>query len=169
MFCPLIEIIEEWYVDSIEIIFFILAGHTHNILDQWFGVLAATIRKANFIGSFIALYELYRIAHDESSRKLRLKRSNSWKKRYASVANEFIHIFARSRCREDDSKRYWQHWPIIIRGISKIDWQGNHAYDRTPGKEDVSFGCVVQNCATRIPINFCADQTCCLILSCGET
>ena len=34
MFCPLIEIIEECYVDSIEIIFFILAGHTHNILDQ---------------------------------------------------------------------------------------------------------------------------------------
>ena len=98
MFCFLSETIEECYFDSIEM-FFLLVGHTHNILDQWFGVLAAAIRKANFIGSFIALHELYKIAHEESSRNLRPKEVkqleiyHDWKKRYGSVVNESIHNF----------------------------------------------------------------------------
>ena len=44
MFSFLSETIEESYFDSIEI-FFLLVGHTHKILDQWFGVLAAAIES----------------------------------------------------------------------------------------------------------------------------
>ena len=72
MFCFLSHIIEDCYFDEIEM-FFLVVGHTLNILDQWFGVLARAIRKANFIGSALALHAIYKIAHAAKVEHLRPK------------------------------------------------------------------------------------------------
>ena len=70
MICFFSHLIEEAYFDEIEA-FFLVVGHTHNILDQWFSVLAKAILRAHFIGSVLALHELYKIAHtdDEANKR----------------------------------------------------------------------------------------------------
>ena len=70
MFCFLSHLIEDCYFDEIKL-FFLIVGHTHNILDQWFGTLMQAIRCASFIGSVLALHELYKIAHHEDEAHLR--------------------------------------------------------------------------------------------------
>ena len=42
---------------------YLIVGHTHNALDQWFSVLGKAIKGADFIGSVAALHKLYRLAH----------------------------------------------------------------------------------------------------------
>jgi hypothetical protein len=98
MFCHLSHIIEDCYFDEIEL-FFLVVGHTHNILDQWFGVFARAIRKADFIGSVMALHALYKIAHSSKVHHLRpklvhqLEIYHDWVKFYAPVLNEDIKHF----------------------------------------------------------------------------
>ena len=98
MFCFLSHLIEDCYFDGIEMFFFVV-GHTHNILDQWFGVLARAIRSANFIGSYMALHAIYKIAHDKKVEHLRpkevhqLEHYHDWRNLYARVINEDIHHF----------------------------------------------------------------------------
>ena len=58
------QLVEECYFDKIEV-FYLIVGHTHNILDQWFSVLSKAIRAADFIGSVLALHTLYKFAHDD--------------------------------------------------------------------------------------------------------
>ena len=68
-------------------------------MDQWFGVLARGIRKANFIGSAIALHAIYKIAHAEKVEHLRPKEVHmievyhDFRKYYAPLINEDIHHF----------------------------------------------------------------------------
>ena len=64
MFCYLSHLVEDMFYSEIEI-FFLIVGHTHNILDQWFSILAKAIKGAHFIGSVMALHVLYSIAHSE--------------------------------------------------------------------------------------------------------
>jgi hypothetical protein len=98
MFCFLSHIIEDCYFDEIEM-FFLVVGHTHNILDQWFGVLARAIRKANFIGSSLAIHAIYMIAHAAKVEHLRpktvhqLEIYHDMRKYYAPLINEDIHHF----------------------------------------------------------------------------
>ena len=98
MFCFLSHIIEDCYFDEIEI-FFLVVGHTHNILDQWFGVLARAIRKANFIGSVLALHAIYKIAHAEKVEHLRpkvvhqIEVYHDFRKYYGPLLNNDIHHF----------------------------------------------------------------------------
>ena len=98
MFCFLSHLIEDCYFDNIEMFFFVV-GHTHNILDQWFGVLARAIRSANFIGSVFALHAIYKIAHDIKVEHLRprevhqLRLYHDWRKFYTPVRNDEIHHF----------------------------------------------------------------------------
>ena len=63
MYCSLL--IELYAFDEIEIAFLIV-GHTHASIDQYFSVLAKAIRKAHFIGTPVALLELIRRCHDAS-------------------------------------------------------------------------------------------------------
>jgi hypothetical protein len=99
MFCFLSHIIEDCYFDEIEM-FFLVVGHTHNILDQWFGVLARAIRKANFIGSALAIHAIYMIAHKDKVEHLRPKEVHQietyydMRKYYAPLVNEDIHHYA---------------------------------------------------------------------------
>jgi hypothetical protein len=96
MFCFLSHLIEDCYFDEIEM-FFLVVGHTHNILDQWFGVLARAIRKANFIGSALALHAIYKIAHAEKVEHLRpkvvhqIEVYHDFRKYYGPLLNEDIH------------------------------------------------------------------------------
>lgn len=79
--------------------FFLVVGHTHNILDQWFSVLSKAIRGAHFIGSVLALHELYKIAHGAGVAHLRptlvhqLKLYHDWRRYYSSVRNDTIHHY----------------------------------------------------------------------------
>ena len=47
MFCFISDLIERGYYDEIEV-FFLIVGHTHNKLDQWFSVLSKAIKGAHF-------------------------------------------------------------------------------------------------------------------------
>ena len=58
-------LVEEGLCESIEICFLIV-GHTHASIDQYFSIISRAIRKAKFIGSVEALLELIKIAHLKS-------------------------------------------------------------------------------------------------------
>lgn len=98
MFCYISHIVEDRFFDEIEM-FFLVVGHTHNILDQWFSVLAKAIRNAHFIGSVLAIQELYKIAHTDKNEHLRpalvhqLRTYHDWRRLYAPVYNEEIHHY----------------------------------------------------------------------------
>ena len=58
-------LIELFAFDEVEIAFLIV-GHTHASIDQYFSVIAKAIRKAHFIGTPMALLELIRRCHESS-------------------------------------------------------------------------------------------------------
>ena len=58
-------LVESWSFDEIEIAFLIV-GHTHASIDQYFSVISKAIKKAVFIGTPIALLELIRRSHNNS-------------------------------------------------------------------------------------------------------
>jgi hypothetical protein len=57
MFSYLSLLVEEDYFKKIEV-FFLIVGHTHASIDQYFSVLARDIYKSEFIGSPLALAAL---------------------------------------------------------------------------------------------------------------
>ena len=59
---------EECILDCVELIFLIV-GHTQNLLDQWFSVLSKAIRASCFVGSALAMHELYTLVHNEEKNK----------------------------------------------------------------------------------------------------
>jgi hypothetical protein len=98
MFCFLSNLVEDCYFKEIEM-FFLVVGHTHNILDQWFSVLSKAIRGAHFIGSVLALHELYKFAHNDEAAHLRpkvvhqLQLYHDWRRYYNPVRNNKIKHF----------------------------------------------------------------------------
>jgi hypothetical protein len=56
-------LVESYSFDEIEIAFLIV-GHTHASIDQYFSVISKAIKKAKFIGTPMALLELIRRCHD---------------------------------------------------------------------------------------------------------
>ena len=73
MFAWIHHLIDEGYFRSIEI-FFLFAGHTHSPLDQNFSVVGHAVNRASFIGSIIAMQELFKAAHDITNEKSKLTR-----------------------------------------------------------------------------------------------
>ena len=63
--------LEEFYFDSVEL-FFLMVGHTHCPIDRWFSVLAKAIDAADFIGSTLAMQELFKFASMEEHKTLSL-------------------------------------------------------------------------------------------------
>ena len=59
---------EECIFDGVELIFLIV-GHTHNLLDQWFSVFSKAIKASSFVGSPLAMHELYTLVHNEEKNK----------------------------------------------------------------------------------------------------
>lgn len=64
-FCYSSLLIELFAFDEVEIAFLIV-GHTHASIDQYFSVIAKAIRRTHFIGTPLALLELIRRCHDAS-------------------------------------------------------------------------------------------------------
>jgi hypothetical protein len=62
MFTYASALVELGYFDSLEINFLIV-GHTHSSIDQYFSVLSKAIAKAEFIGSPLSLQALCNNAH----------------------------------------------------------------------------------------------------------
>ena len=50
---------------------FLIVGHTHSNLDQYFSVYSKKIKRSDFIGSVPALHELYKTAHSGKYEYLR--------------------------------------------------------------------------------------------------
>ena len=97
MFCFLSHIVEDGYFKEIEMMFLVV-GHTHNILDQWFSVLGKAVRGAHFIGSVLAIHELYKLAHADDVAKQpalvhQLQTYHDWRRFYDPVRNPDIHNF----------------------------------------------------------------------------
>ena len=89
---------EEFYFDYILVIYLIV-GHTHNPLDQWFSVLGKSIKNADFIGSVLALHELYKLLHKDDKengavRVVQLETYHDWRKYYNPVRNDAIHHYS---------------------------------------------------------------------------
>ena len=68
MFAFMSLLIENHTFDYIECNFLIV-GHTHTSIDQYFGVLSTAIREEKFIGSPIALWHLLDTAHGQENRR----------------------------------------------------------------------------------------------------
>ena len=94
------QLVEEHFFEIIEV-FYLIVGHTHNPLDQWFSVLSKAIRKADFIGSVLALHEIYKLVHKEDTDKtingaakvIQLETYHDWRAYYDPVRNENIHHY----------------------------------------------------------------------------
>ena len=61
-------LIENGYFDEIYVTFLIV-GHTHTRLDQYFSVLSTAVSNVDFIGSPLSLHHLYQNCHKSSSQK----------------------------------------------------------------------------------------------------
>jgi hypothetical protein len=89
------QLVEECYFEKIEV-FYLIVGHTHNILDQWFSQLGKAVRAADFIGSVLALHALYKLAHDDDEKDKRpsdcyqLTTYRDYRKYYNPVRNDTI-------------------------------------------------------------------------------
>ena len=92
--------VKDFYFDTVEI-FFLIVGHTHNSLDQWFSVLGKAIKSADFIGSVAALHELYKLAHkaeggkdeQKAERVVQMTTFHDWRAYYDPVRNDSIHNY----------------------------------------------------------------------------
>jgi hypothetical protein len=64
MFTYLSLLVDEYYFDKIEV-GFLVVGHTHSSIDQYFSVISKAIKKSSFIGSPLAMLKLIERAHSE--------------------------------------------------------------------------------------------------------
>jgi len=48
---------------------YLIVGHTHSSIDQYFSVLSRAIKKSLFIGSPLALHNLLYLAHKKRNKK----------------------------------------------------------------------------------------------------
>ena len=97
MFCYLSHIIELGLMDEIHLLFLIV-GHTHNPLDQWFSVLGGAIYDAEFFGSRMALHNLYTSAHHNEQAQashvnIQLTVIHDYVKLYDPWINDDIHYY----------------------------------------------------------------------------
>ena len=66
MFSYFSLLVEGFIFDTIHVNFLIV-GHTHSSIDQYFGVLTGAIKNAQFIASPLSLMELLKLAHNVDS------------------------------------------------------------------------------------------------------
>jgi hypothetical protein len=98
LLCYLSHLVESCYFDYIEV-FFLVVGHTHNPVDRWFSLLARSILAADFIGSTIAMQELFKLAcRNELSLSdptvIEMHTYRDYRAFYEPVLNTEIHNFS---------------------------------------------------------------------------
>ena len=96
MFCYASLLVEAGYANEIQL-GFLIVGHTHCNLDQNFSVLSKKIDDVSFIGSPLALRELYQSAHkkeeDRPVLNIQLHYVYDWKGHFKDILNKDIKYF----------------------------------------------------------------------------
>jgi hypothetical protein len=96
MFCYASLLVEAGYAGEIHLSFLVV-GHTHCNLDQNFSVLSKKISDAVYIGSPLALHELYGVAHSELRHRpqvnIQLQYVYDWVTHFKDVVNKEIKYF----------------------------------------------------------------------------
>jgi hypothetical protein len=96
MFCYASLLCEGGFADEINLSFLVV-GHTHCNLDQNFSVLSKRIGEAFYIGSPIALHELYGLAHKDARHRpklnIQLEYVYDWTTHFKDVVNKEIKYF----------------------------------------------------------------------------
>lgn len=94
MFSYLSLLIETFIFDKIEVNFLIV-GHTHSSIDQFFSTLSKLIGSTSFIGSPIALEQLFTKAKEEANCSDESnKKSISIMRKLSSICYDFANAFA---------------------------------------------------------------------------
>jgi hypothetical protein len=101
MFAHLSLLIEAHMFDLININFLIV-GHTHCSIDQYFGVLTGIINDSYFIGSPLSLQDLLTKAHRDSDQRPLVNKQiyvvRDYKNLYKPYTNQKIHYFQFPHC-----------------------------------------------------------------------
>jgi len=101
MFAHLSLLIESHFFDKINVNFLIV-GHTHTSIDQYFGVLTDLINKSFFIGSPLSLQNLLMQAHKDPSQRPTVNKQilivRDYKNLYKPYTNANIHYFQFPHC-----------------------------------------------------------------------
>ena len=96
MFCYASLLVEGGFAQEINLSFLVV-GHTHCNLDQNFSVLSKKIREAAYIGSPVALHELYQNAHSELHQQptlnIQLRYIYDWKSHFKDIMSRDIKYF----------------------------------------------------------------------------
>lgn len=96
MFCYASLLVEAGFAAEINLSFLVV-GHTHCNLDQNFSVLSKRISDAVYIGSPLALHELYGGAHSEVRHRpqlnIQLQYVYDWSAHFKNVVNKEIKYF----------------------------------------------------------------------------
>ena len=96
MFCYASMLVEGGFSEEVHLSFLIV-GHTHCNLDQNFSVLSKKIDDAAFIGSPLAMRELYGVAHkkerDRPKLNIHLQYVYDWADHFKDIANKDIKYF----------------------------------------------------------------------------
>ena len=96
MFCYASMLVEGGFAEEIHLSFLIV-GHTHCNLDQNFSVISKKIDDAAFIGSPLAMRELYGVAHkkekDRPRLNIHLQYVYDWADHFKDVVNKDIKYF----------------------------------------------------------------------------
>jgi hypothetical protein len=96
MFAWFQHLCDDRYFNSIEV-FYLFAGHTHSPLDQNFSVVNKAIKRAEFIGSTIAMQELFKLEQKSKASRITdvitLDIYHDYVKYYDPVINNLVHYF----------------------------------------------------------------------------
>jgi hypothetical protein len=98
MFCYASLLVESNFVDEVYLSFLVV-GHTHCNLDQEFSCVSTRIDECCFIGSPLAMRELYMTVHnpdahpDRKCFSMHLKHTYDWKEYFKDICNTSIKYF----------------------------------------------------------------------------
>ena len=105
MYAYFSALVEEGYFEEIRANLLIV-GHTHSNLDQYFSVYSKKIKRSDFIGSPLAMHELYNTAHSGKYAHLRpryheheqLRFVHDWVSYFAPVLNKNLKWYKIPHC-----------------------------------------------------------------------
>lgn len=89
MFSYLSLLVEMHQFEEIEVNFLIV-GHTHTTIDQYFGVISDAIKSCRFIGSPVSLWHLIEFAHPDGEKRPTMQRQIFVVHDYKSYLSPFI-------------------------------------------------------------------------------
>ena len=140
MFAWFAHLVEDCYFDSVEM-FFLIAGHTHSPIDQNFSVQGAAIARADFIGSKLAMAELFLAAHDVTKQKnkdariqkvIEMETYHDYDEKYSAVINPLFKYHS-------GPHRYILHEALSATRSTECDISDGHRLFRTETTSSAKF------------------------------